>query len=76
MTPTEKELHQATIRKIRPLLIDIGHQIEKMETPGIEDIRRVLDEFEQAMVDDDLVALRAIGTKLAAMVGRVVVEKC
>jgi len=73
---TEKELHQATTRKLRPLLIDIGRQIESMETPGIEDIRRVLDSMEQAMVNDDLVELRAIGTKLAAMVGKVVVERC
>lgn len=68
--------HQATTRKLRPLLIDVGHEIESMETPSIADIRRVLDGLEQAMVDDDLVAVRAIGTKLAAMVGKVVVSRC
>src|SRR5690349_4565807 len=71
MTP--EELHQATTRKLRPLLLDIGHQIESMETPGIDDIRTMLDKFEQAMADDDLVELRKVGTKLAAMVGKVVV---
>lgn len=76
MTQAEKELQQATTRKLRPLLLDIGHEIETMEMPRIDDIRRVLDGLEQAMADDDLVELRKIGTKLAAMVGKVVVSRC